>query len=81
MRYRERKKEKSEEPVQSLDRIVKGGEGESNITKTQRQLKMSLNDEIRLKMQERLRIMRESDSEEETGVNEMDLSVCWKFPW
>ena len=76
MRCRERKKEKQEEPVQSLERIVKGGEGESSITKTQRQLKMSLNDEIRLKMQERLRIMRESDSEEETGVNEMDLTVC-----
>ena len=73
--YRERKKEK-EEPTQSLERIVKGGEEESSITKTQRQLKMSLNDEIRLKMQERLRIMRESDSEEETGVNEMDLIVC-----
>lgn len=73
--HRERKKEK-EEPTQSLERIVKGGEEESSITKTQRQLKMSLNDEIRLKMQERLRIMRESDSEEETGVNEMDLIVC-----
>ncbi len=59
---------------------MKGGEGESSITKTQRQLKMSLNDEIRLKMQERLRIMRESDSEEDTGVNEMDLTVCCEVP-
>ena len=50
---------------------MKGKEGESGVMKTQRQLKMSLNDEIRLKMQERLKIMKESDSED-NGVNEMD---------
>ena len=60
-----------EQTTVSLEEIVKGKEGESGVTKTQRQLKMSLNDEIRLKMQERLKIMKESDSED-NGVNEMD---------
>lgn len=60
-----------EQTTVSLEEIVKGKEGESRVTKTQRQLKMSLNDEIRLKMQERLKIMKESDSED-NGVNEMD---------
>ena len=60
-----------EQTTVSLEEIVKGKEGESGGMKTQRQLKMSLNDEIRLKMQERLKIMKESDSED-NGVNEMD---------
>ena len=60
-----------EQTTVSLEEIVQGKEGESGITTTQRQLKMSLNDEIRLKMQERLKIMKESDSED-NGVNEMD---------
>ena len=60
-----------EQTTVSLEEIVKGKEAESGVMKTQRQLKMSLNDEIRLKMQERLKIMKESDSED-NGVNEMD---------
>ena len=54
-----------EQTTVSLEEIVKGKEGESGVMKAQRQLKMSLNDEMRLK------IMKESDSED-NGVNEMD---------
>ena len=56
----------------SLDEIVRGSKDESAVTQTQRQLKLSLNDEIRLKMQERLKVMNESDSEEDTNVNDLD---------
>lgn len=55
-----------------LEVIVKGTKDESVITKEQRQLKLSLNDEIRMRMQERLKVMKESDSEDEVNVNEMD---------
>ena len=55
-----------------LEVIVKGTKDESVITKEQRQLKLSLNDEIRRRMQERLKVMKESDSEDEVNVNEMD---------
>lgn len=61
-----------EAPKDDLETIVKGTKNESKITKEQRQLKMSLNDEIRLKMQERLKIMRDSDSEDESNINGMD---------
>ena len=60
-----------EQTTVSLEEIVKGKEGESGVMKTHPQHKMTLNDEIRLKMQERLKIMKESDSED-NGVNEMD---------
>ena len=56
----------------SLDEIVRGSKDESTVTQTQRQLKLSLNDEIRMKMQERLKVMNESDSEEDTNVNDLD---------
>ena len=56
----------------SLDEIVRGSKDESAVTQTQRQLKLSLNDEIRMKMQERLKVMNESDSEEDTNVNDLD---------
>lgn len=55
-----------------LEVIVKGTKDESAITKEQRQLKLSLNDEIRMRMQERLKVMKESDTEDEVNVNEMD---------
>ena len=55
-----------------LEVIVKGTKDESVITKEQRQLKLSLNDEIRMRMQERLKVMKERDSEDEVNVNEMD---------
>ena len=55
-----------------LEVIVKGTKDESVITKEQRQLKLSLNDEIRMRMQERLKVMKESDTEDEVNVNEMD---------
>lgn len=61
-----------EAPKDDLETIVKGTKNESKITKEQRQLKMSLNDEIRLRMQERLKIMRDSDSEDESNINGMD---------
>lgn len=51
---------------------MKGTWDESEVTKTQRQLKLSLNDEIRLKMKERFQVMQESDSEDQGNVNEMD---------
>ena len=51
---------------------MKGTKDESAITKEQRQLKLSLNDEIRMRMQERLKVMKESDTEDEVNVNEMD---------
>lgn len=51
---------------------MKGTRDESEVTKTQRQLKLSLNDEIRLKMKERFQVMQESDSEDQGNVNEMD---------
>ena len=54
-----------------LEVIVKGTKDESVITKEQRQLKLSLNDEIRMRMQDRLKVMKESDSEDEVNVNEM----------
>mgnify|MGYP001776286293 CR=1 FL=1 len=54
-----------------LEVIVKGTKDESAITKEQRQLKLSLNDEIRMRMQDRLKVMKESDSEDEVNVNEM----------
>lgn len=63
-----REKQKSKD----LETIVKGTKDEPRITKEQRQLKMSLNDEIRMKMQERLKVMRDSDTEEENAVNDMD---------
>ena len=55
-----------------LEVIVKGTKDESAITKEKRQLKLSLNDEIRMRMQERLKVMKESDTEDEVNVNEMD---------
>ena len=58
--------------TRSLDEIVKGGKDESAVMQTQRQLKLSLNDEIRMKMQQRLKVMHESDSEEDMNVNDLD---------
>ena len=60
------------EQKKSLDEIVRGSKDESLVTQTQRQLKLSLNDEIRMKMQERLKVMNESESEEDTNVNDLD---------
>lgn len=51
---------------------MKGTQDESEVTKVQRQLKLSLNDEIRLRMKERLQVMQESDSDDPGNVNEMD---------
>ena len=67
MRRREKQPGKS-----AREAIVKGTRDESEVTKTQRQLKLSLNDEIRLKMKERFQVMQESDSEDQGNVNEMD---------
>lgn len=68
MKSRE-KQEESSAPV-SRDVIVKGREDESAVTKHQRQLKLSLNDEIRLKMQERLKVMNESD--DDNAINDVN---------
>lgn len=51
------------------DVIVNGKADESEVTKNQRRLKMSLNDEIRKKMQERLKVMNESDDENLSNVD------------
>lgn len=51
------------------DVIVNGRADESEVTKNQRRLKMSLNDEIRQKMQERLKVMNESDEENLSNVD------------
>lgn len=55
-----------------LKTIVNGSSNESKITQNQRQLKLSLNEEIRMKMQERLKVMQNSDSEDEGNVNDLD---------
>ena len=68
MKSRE-KQEESSAPV-IRDVIVKGREDESAVTKHQRQLKLSLNDEIRLKMQERLKVMNESD--DDNAINDVN---------
>lgn len=68
MKSREKQEESS--AVVSRDVIVKGREDESAVTKHQRQLKLSLNDEIRLKMQERLKVMNESD--DDNAINDVN---------
>ena len=55
--------------VTNRDVIVNGRADESEVTKNQRRLKMSLNDEIRKKMQERLKVMNESDDETLSNVD------------
>lgn len=55
--------------VMNRDVIVNGRADESEVTKNQRRLKMSLNDEIRKKMQERLKVMNESDEENLSNVD------------
>lgn len=67
MRCREKQPSTNERDV-----VVKGTQDESEVTKNQRQLKLSLNDEIRLKMKERLQVMQESDSDDQENINEMD---------
>ena len=68
MKSREKQEESSARV--SRDVIVKGREDESAVTKHQRQLKLSLNDEIRLKMQERLKVMNESD--DDNAINDVN---------
>ena len=55
--------------VTNRDVIVNGRADESEVTKNQRRLKMSLIDEIRKKMQERLKVMNESDDENLSNVD------------
>ena len=70
MRREKQEKETVEKgSVMNRDAIVNGRADESEVTKNQRRLKMSLNDEIRKKMQERLKVMNESDDENLSNVD------------
>lgn len=70
MRREKQEKDTAEKgSVTNRDVIVNGRADESEVTKNQRRLKMSLNDEIRKKMQERLKVMNESDDENLSNVD------------
>ena len=70
MRREKQEKETVEKgSVMNRDAIVNGRADESEVMKNQRRLKMSLNDEIRKKMQQRLKVMNESDEENLSNVD------------